>query len=57
MLSSGAYLLSTGFALTLPVADYYTFDGTRIEGQPVKPEVEVKSDKALVKALEMIESQ
>ena len=57
MLSSGAYRLSTGFALTLPVADYYTFDGTRIEGLGVKPDVPVRSEKALERVLKIIGEQ
>lgn len=47
MLSAGAYYLSTGFLLSLPVADYYTTEGFRIEGNGVAPDVEVAADKAL----------
>jgi uncharacterized membrane protein len=54
MLSSGAYYLSTGFLLTLPVADYYTVSGERIEGNGVKPHVEIEAAKALDYVMEEI---
>jgi hypothetical protein len=51
MLSAGAYYLSTGFLLSLPVADYYTTEGVRIEGNGIAPDVEVAADKALEEAM------
>jgi hypothetical protein len=51
MLSAGAYYLSTGFLLSLPVADYYTTEGVRIEGNGIAPDMEVAADKALEEAM------
>jgi C-terminal processing protease CtpA/Prc len=54
MLSSGAYYLQSGFLLTLPVADYYTVDGVRLEGNGVQPDIAVPATDALDRALTII---
>ena len=56
MLSSGGYYLQSGFLLTLPVADYYTIDGVRLEGNGVQPDIAVPASEALAKILALIES-
>lgn len=56
MLSSGGYYLQSGFLLTLPVADYYTVDGVRLEGNGVQPDIAVAASEALAKILALIES-
>jgi len=40
--------------LMLPIADFYTYDGVRLDKVGVAPDIVVKSDDALAKALEMI---
>lgn len=54
MLSASPYVLSGKYVLMLPVADFYTRDGIRLDGVGVAPDVEIPFDQAEAKALEMI---
>jgi C-terminal processing protease CtpA/Prc len=38
----------------LPIADFYTYDGIRLDKVGVNPDITVKSEDALNKALEII---
>ena len=38
----------------LPIADFYTTDGVRLDQRGVFPNIDVESEKALEKALEII---
>ncbi len=57
MLSGYPIDLPHGFALFLPVGDYYTADGKRIDMVGVSPNVRVNEAKALEKALELIRNK
>jgi len=54
MLSATLFDISGKYKLYLPIADFYTYDGVRLEGVGVKPNIETKSENALNKALEII---
>ncbi|WP_109261234.1 S41 family peptidase [Hyphobacterium indicum] len=54
MLSSRFFDAGGGYVVRIPVADYFTRDGERIEGNGVEPEVEVPVDDAMGRALEML---
>lgn len=54
MLSASYFDISGKYKLVLPLADFYTYDGIRLEGVGVKPDVETTSGEALNKAMEMI---
>jgi C-terminal processing protease CtpA/Prc len=54
MLSGFPIDLPHGFALFLPVGDYYTADGKRIDMVGVSPNIKVNQAQALEKALELI---
>ena len=41
----------------LPIADFYTYDGVRLEGVGVKPNIETTSENALDKTLELIKNK
>lgn len=56
MLSATYFNIHDKYKLFLPIADFYTYDGVRLEGIGVKPNIETKSDKALDKALEIIKT-
>lgn len=47
MLSSTFIDIQDSWVLVVPTADYYTSDQFRIEGNGVKPNVKVKSKRAL----------
>jgi Peptidase family S41 len=47
MLNGERFNVSNGYQLLIPTADFYTSDGTRIEGKGVKPNYIVKSGDAL----------
>lgn len=51
MLSQAPFDLPGGLQLMLPVADYYSQRSGRIEGQGLRPDVEVEADQALQVAL------
>lgn len=53
MLSADTIPLSDGFSLFLPLADYYDARLGHIEGVGVAPDVEVRSDQALDRALRL----
>jgi hypothetical protein len=57
MLSGPPHMVGDGWILVLPVADYYTAEGVRIEGSGVTPHVRVASADALVAAAERIGQQ
>jgi len=54
MLSSSRFDVGNGWWLILPVADYYTADGNRLEGRGVRPDHPSASDEALETALGLI---
>jgi len=54
MLSASPFVVSGKYMLMLPIADFYTYDGVRLDKVGVDPNVEVKSEDALNKALEII---
>ena len=47
MLNGEIFGLNSGFSLIVPTATYYTSDGYKIDGNGVKPNVEVKPEEAL----------
>lgn len=53
MLSSEAFEVAPGWQLRVPVADFHTPAGVRLEGRGVRPDVAVTSAKALERALEL----
>jgi len=54
MLSASPFVISGKYIVMVPIADFYTYDGMRLDKVGVNPNIEIKSDNALVKALEMI---
>lgn len=54
MLSAAFFKITGKYQLFLPIADFYTYDGVRLEGVGVRPNIEVPSDQALDKVLEII---
>ncbi len=54
MMQSKKYSVGEGFILTLPTSDFYTPEGTRLEGNGVKPTIETDSDKALEYVLNLV---
>jgi hypothetical protein len=54
MLSATIMQLKDNYFLFLPIADYYTADKRRLDQVGVKPDVEIAADKALERALELI---
>lgn len=54
MLAASPFVVSGKYMLMLPIADFYTYDGVRLDKVGVDPDVEVKSENALHKALEII---
>lgn len=54
MLSGTFFQLSGKYYLFLPLADFYTYDGVRLEGIGVMPNIETKSEDALDKVLSLI---
>ncbi|PKL96266.1 MAG: hypothetical protein CVV18_02430, partial [Gammaproteobacteria bacterium HGW-Gammaproteobacteria-8] len=56
MLSSSRFEVGNGWWLILPVADYYTAEGKRLEGHGVRPDHSSKSGEALDTALALIRS-
>ncbi len=57
MLSGTVFDVSGKYKLFLPVADFYTYDGNRLEGIGVSPNIETTSENALDKALTLINNQ
>lgn len=54
MLSATLFDIYGKYKLFLPIADFYTYDGVRLEGIGVKPNIETTSENALDKTLELI---
>jgi len=54
MLAASPFVASGKYTLMIPIADFYTYDGIRLDKVGVSPDIEVKSEKALDKALEII---
>jgi hypothetical protein len=54
MLAAAPFDLYGKYKIILPLADFYTYDGMRLDNVGVFPDIEVKSDDALEKALELI---
>jgi hypothetical protein len=54
MLAASPFVVSEKYLLMLPIADFYTYDGVRLDRVGVKPDIEANSDDALHKALEII---
>ena len=54
MLAASPFKVSEKYILSLPIADFYTFDGNRLEGNGVKPNIETDSEDALKKVMEII---
>ena len=57
MLSATFFDIDKKYKLFLPIADFYTYDGVRLEGLGVKPNIETTSDEALDKALSIIKER
>lgn len=57
MLSASPFVVSGKYLLMLPIGDFYTHDGVRLDKAGVAPDVEVKSEEALTKALELIQAE
>jgi len=57
MLSAAYFNIYDKYKLYLPIADFYTYDGVRLEGVGVAPNIEIKSENALNKALEIIRKE
>ncbi len=55
MLSAYYFNIDDKYQLYLPIADFYTYDGLRLEGIGVTPNIETKSEKALDITLKKIE--
>lgn len=61
--TAGAMLAAVGFEVSgkytvmLPIADFYTYNGVRLDKVGVSPDIEVKSEDALTKALELIQGK
>ena len=56
MLAASPFVVSGKYLLMIPIADFYTYDGVRLDRVGVNPDIPVKSDDALNKALEIINS-
>jgi hypothetical protein len=54
MLAASPFVVSGKYTLLLPIANFYTYDGVRLDRVGVDPDVAVKSEEALTKTLEII---
>ena len=54
MLAAKWFDVNEKYVLMLPIADFYTTDGVRLDQRGVFPNIDVESEKALEKALEII---
>lgn len=57
MLSGEHFPLNEHWQLFAPVADYMTSEGKRLDGVGVRPHIEISADRALEKALSLIEER
>ncbi|PBQ33304.1 hypothetical protein CNR22_16485 [Sphingobacteriaceae bacterium] len=55
MLAASPFVASGKYMLMVPIADFYTYDGVRLDKVGVEPDIKVTSDEALNKAMELIE--
>ena len=55
MLYAKQFVIENIFELTIPLNDYITYSGERIDNKGVKPNIEVKSTEALKYVLDLIE--
>jgi len=55
MLSANYFELYGKYKLVIPIADFFTMDGERLDGEGVQPDVLVASDSAMVKTLQLIQ--
>jgi hypothetical protein len=55
MLSKIPFKMNHGFVLYLPVTDYYTIDGERLDKKGVEPNIPTTNEDALQKALSLIQ--
>lgn len=51
MLSAAEFKIKDKYKLILPIADFFTYDGVRLDAVGVKPDIEVKSEDALNEVL------
>jgi Peptidase family S41 len=56
MLAASPFVVTGKYTLLIPIADFYTYDGVRLDKVGVAPDIEVKSEEALNKALGIINS-
>ncbi len=57
MLAASPFVVSGKYTLMIPIADFYTADGVRLDRVGVAPDIEVKSEDALAKAIELINNE
>ena len=50
LVAASAFKVGHGYRVALPVADYYTWAGNRLEGPGVIPDVDVASDATALRA-------
>ena len=55
MLAARPFTISGKYILSLPIADFYTIDGVRLDQVGVEPHIETDSEKAMETALKLIE--
>jgi hypothetical protein len=54
MLAASPFAVFGKYMLMLPIADFYTYDGIRLDKVGVNPDVNIKSEEALTKTLDII---
>lgn len=57
MLAASPFVVSGKYTLMLPIADFYTYDGIRLDKVGVSPDIKVRAEDALNKALEVINNK
>ena len=57
MLAASPFVASGKYTLMIPIADFYTHDGVRLDKVGVDPDIKVKSEDALNKVLEIIDGK
>lgn len=53
MLSQKPYDVTNGMQLYVPIADYYSINTGRLEGNPIQPNIEVRAEEAMEVALSL----
>ena len=56
MLAAVGFEVAGKYTVMVPIADFYTYDGIRLDKVGVNPDIEVKSENALNKVLEIIDT-